>query len=160
MQRGEAGAALQFSQGRTAARRENWLSARGSGPQGRGNRYGWRAAQPSAACGRCSEAEQGQTQRPRPADETGSCVWRSAPVFASGHRPAPRKSAKRKRQTQRPRPADETGSCVWRSAPVFASTLRGAKQKSAKRKRNAVCFLQAGSVPRCKNRAPQPGGFR
>ena len=38
-----------------------------------------------------------QTQRPRPADETGSCVWRSAPVFASGHRPAPRKSAKRKR---------------------------------------------------------------
>ena len=33
----------------------------------------------------------GQTQRPRPA------VWRSAPVFASGHRPAPRKSAKRKR---------------------------------------------------------------
>ena len=30
-------------------------------------------------------------------DETGSCVWRSAPVFASGHRPAPQKSAKRKR---------------------------------------------------------------
>ena len=40
---------------------------------------------------------QGQTQRPRPVDETGSCVWRSAPVFASGHRPAPQKSAKRKR---------------------------------------------------------------
>ena len=81
------------------------------------------------------EAEQGQTQRPRPADETGSCVWRSAPVFASGHRPAPRKSAKRKRQTQRPRPADETGSCVWRSAPVFASGHRPAPRKSAKRKR-------------------------
>ncbi len=43
------------------------------------------------------EAEQGQTQRPRPADETGSCVWRSAPVFASTLRGAPQKSAKRKR---------------------------------------------------------------
>ena len=30
-------------------------------------------------------------------DETGSRRWRSAPVFASGHRPAPQKSAKRKR---------------------------------------------------------------
>ena len=39
----------------------------------------------------------GQTQRPRPADETGSCVWRSAPVFASTHCGAPQKSAKRKR---------------------------------------------------------------
>ena len=102
------------------------------------------------------EAEQGQTQRPRPADETGSCVWRSAPVFASTLRGAPQKSAKRKRQTQRPRPADETGSCVWRSAPVFASTLRGAPQKSAKRKRNAVCLLQGRHDARRKSREPQP----
>ena len=39
----------------------------------------------------------GQTQRPRPVDEAGSCVWRSAPVFASTHRGAQQKSAKRKR---------------------------------------------------------------
>ena len=38
-----------------------------------------------------------QTQRPRPVDETGSCVWRSAPFFASTLRGAPQKSAKRKR---------------------------------------------------------------
>ena len=41
-----------------------------------------------------AEAEQGQTQRPRPVDETGSCVWRSAPFFASTLRGAPQKSAK------------------------------------------------------------------
>ena len=60
-------------------------------------------------------------------------------------------------QRRRPRPVDETGSCRWRSAPVFASARCGTKQRSAKRKRNAVCFLQAGSVPHSKNRAPQPG---
>jgi len=36
--------------------------------------------------------------------ETGSCEWRSAPVFASGHRPAPQKAAKRKRM-QPPAPS-------------------------------------------------------
>ncbi len=40
---------------------------------------------------------QGQRRRPRPVDETGSRRWRSAPVFASTHRGAPQKSAKRKR---------------------------------------------------------------
>ena len=39
----------------------------------------------------------GHEQRPRPVDETGSCEWRSAPVFASAHCGAPQKSAKRKR---------------------------------------------------------------
>ena len=54
------------------------------------------AAKPSARfCGKF--CPQGQTQRPRPADETGSCVWRSAPVFASTRCGAPQKSAKRKR---------------------------------------------------------------
>ncbi len=54
------------------------------------------AARPSARF--CTKfCPQGQTQRPRPADETGSCVWRSAPVFASTHCGAPQKSAKRKR---------------------------------------------------------------
>ena len=43
----------------------------------------------------------GHEQQPRPADETGSCEWRSAPIFASGHRPAPQKPAKRKRSCQR-----------------------------------------------------------
>ena len=45
----------------------------------------------------------GHEQRPLPAAETGSCEWRCAPVFASGHRPAPQKAAKRKRS--------------WREAP-------------------------------------------
>ena len=40
---------------------------------------------------------QGQTQRPRPVDETGSCVWRRAPIFTRGHRPPQGKLAKRKR---------------------------------------------------------------
>ena len=95
-----------FHKGALAARRENWLSARG----------------------KHTEA--------RPADVAARCAWRSAPIFASARRGAPQKSAKRKRQAQRPRPVDETGSCVWRSAPVFASARRGAPQKSAKRKRN------------------------
>ena len=38
-----------------------------------------------------------QTQRPRPVDETGSCVWRRAPIFTRGHRPPQGKLAKRKR---------------------------------------------------------------
>ena len=38
-----------------------------------------------------------QTQRLRPADETGSCVWRRAPIFTRGHRPPQGKLAKRKR---------------------------------------------------------------
>ena len=42
----------------------------------------------------------GHEQRPRPADETGSCEWRSALVFASARRGAPQKSAKRKRSCQ------------------------------------------------------------
>src|SRR5699024_5397645 len=41
--------------------------------------------------------ERGHEQRPLPVAEAGSCEWRSAPVFASGHRPAPQKAAKRKR---------------------------------------------------------------
>ena len=44
-----------------------------------------------------AEAEQGQTQRPRPADETGSCVWRSAPIFTRAHCRPLGKLAKRKR---------------------------------------------------------------
>ena len=38
-----------------------------------------------------------QTQRPRPADETGSCVWRSAPIFTRARRRPQGKLAKRKR---------------------------------------------------------------
>ena len=30
----------------------------------------------------------GHEQRPRPADETGSCEWRSAPIFARAFMPA------------------------------------------------------------------------
>ena len=48
--RAEAGAALQFSQGRTAARWENWLSARGTNS----DRVLWQAHR-SASCGRSSE---------------------------------------------------------------------------------------------------------
>ena len=47
----QPGAALQFSQGRSC------------GPQGK------------------SAKRKRQTQRPRPVDETGSCVWRRAPIF-------------------------------------------------------------------------------
>ena len=50
----------------------------------------------------------GHEQRPRPADETGSCEWRSAPIFASGHRPAPQKPAKRKRGWRDARKGGET----------------------------------------------------
>ena len=47
---------------------------------------------------------QGHEQRPLPVAETGSCEWRSAPVFASARRGAPQKAAKRKRM-QLPAPS-------------------------------------------------------
>ena len=56
----------------------------------------------------------GHEQRPRPADETGSCEWRSALVFASARRGAPQKSAKRKRS--------------WRDARR-AARLRGERRR-------------------------------
>ena len=61
--------------------------------------------------------------------------WRSAPIFASGFHPAPRKSAKRKRHERRPLPVAETGSREWLSRPNF----------------------QAGSVPRRKFGQRQEG---
>ena len=61
--------------------------------------------------------------------------WRSAPIFASGFHPAPRKSAKRKRHERRPLPVAETGSREWRSRPNF----------------------QAGAVPRRKFGQRQEG---
>ena len=76
--------------------------------------------------------------RRRPKQKQGTATRSSAPVFASGHCPAPRKSAKRKRHEQRPLPVAETGSCEWRSAPVFASIILDAPRKSAKRKRAYV----------------------
>ena len=61
----------------------------GAGPQGRGN-IKWAAgcAAEALPAAETAEAEQGQTQRPRPADETGSCVWRSAPIFTRAFMPA------------------------------------------------------------------------
>ncbi len=44
----------------------------------------------------------GQTQRPRPADETGSCVWRSAPIFTRALCGPQGKLAKRKRTAVSP----------------------------------------------------------
>ena len=87
----------------------------------------------------------------------GVC-WRSAPVFASGHRPAPRKSAKRKRQTQRPRPADETGSCVWlRSRAAACGRNRrggaGAAVQICKRAASRAAYLGNGNPE-------QRSGFR
>ena len=105
-----------------------------------------------AVCGleplsRGGGAAAGQTQRPRPVDEAGSCVWRSAPVFASGRRPAPQKSAKRKRQTQRPRPVDEAGSRRWRSGlNMQASSLMRRIFRAPQEERRPN--MQAGCDPR------------
>ena len=70
----------------------------------------------------------GKHAEARPADDAARRAWRSAPVFASGRRPAPQKSAKRKRAVGRPPP--------FRVAvPCFCCGRRPAPQKSAKRKR-------------------------
>ena len=82
----------------------------------------------------------------RPKQKQGTATRSSAPVFASGHCPAPRKSAKRKRHEQRPLPVAETGSCEWRSAPVFASGHCPAPRKSAKRKR---AYVTASTASMC-----------
>ena len=85
----------------TALLSESPLPLRGIPPSGGAGLFHLHHPE-GAVCGleplsRGGGAAAGQTQRPRPVDEAGSCVWRSAPVFASGRRPAPQKSAKRKR---------------------------------------------------------------
>ena len=91
----------------------------------------------------------GQTQRPRPADETGSCVWRSAPIFTRALCGPPGKLAKRKRKA--------AGRGGYRCGRVAAQPKRCLRQMQRGGAGAAVCFLQAGHVPRRKSRAPQPG---
>ena len=64
----------------------------------------------------------GHEQRPRPADETGSCEWRSAPIFAKAFMPAA-KTAKRKRSWHRVRKHPVTERAAKRKAPVFTDAL-------------------------------------
>ena len=119
-----------------------------------------RAGTQTVAAGVGSRA--GHEQRPLPVAETGSCEWRSAPVFASIILDAQQKSAKRKRHEQRPLPVAETGSCEWRSAPVFASIILDAQQKSAKRKRAYVTASTASMCfTVCRSAGPEGegGGF-
>ena len=94
----------------------------------------------------------GHEQRPRPVDETGSCEWRSAPVFASAHCGAPQKSAKRKRD--------------WRDARKGGETERGASNipflyRPSKNGRyfcgfRGIALLRAGQTYSIIRR--QPGG--
>ena len=64
----------------------------------------------------------GHEQRPRPADETGSCEWRSAPIFAKAFMPAA-KMAKRKRSWHRVLKLPVTERAAKRKAPAFADAL-------------------------------------
>ena len=86
----------------------------------------------------------GCVAEPLPAAETGEAEQGQPSKYASGRRPA----------------LHIWSTATRSSAPIFTRALRRPPGKLAKRKRNAVCFLQAGHVPRRKNRAPQPGGIR
>ena len=96
----------------------------GGGPAGPGGKH--TEALPAAET---AEAEQGQPSKYasglRPALHIWATATRgSAPVFASGRRGAPQKSAKRKRETRRPRPAFRRSSSRLR-APAGARPQAG-----------------------------------
>ena len=110
------------------------------------------ATTPSASCGRCSEgavgcaaeplpaaetgeAEQGQTQRPHPVDEIGSCVWRSGLNMQAS---SLMRRIFRAPQEER-RPNVQAGRAPRR---IFGQRQPGA----------ALRFLQAPSAVRRKNR--------
>ena len=63
-----------------------------------------------------------QTPRPRPVDETGSCVWRSAPIFTRALCVPQGKLAKCKRAVGRPLPSGLR-------CPVFAAGVAAPLQK-------------------------------
>ena len=95
------------------------------------------------------EAEQGQPSKyasgRRPALHIWSTATRSsAPVFASGRRPAPQKSAKRKRAVGRPLPSGLR-------CPVFAAGVAAPLQKADRGPCSASAVSAAGSAS-----APQP----
>ena len=110
--------------------------------QGRGRRPG--ASTPKRVLRTMQRGVLGCAAEPLSAAETGEAEQGQPSKYASGRRPA----------------LHIWSTATRSSAPIFTRALRRPPGKLAKRKRNAVCFLQAGYVPRHKNRAPQPGGFR
>ena len=118
-----------------------------------GHRRKMAQRQPGAAL-RLLQAPSGAHRRNRPS-AVGNARRRREPKKAPSR--FGRLGVSEEGQRRRPHPVDDTGSRRWRSAPIFTRALRRPLGKLAKRKRNAVCFLQAGAVPRRKNRAPQPG---
>ena len=148
------GAALRFLQAPSPARRKNRLSARGTNSDRvlrtkQGDVVGCAAeALPAADT---AEAEQGQTQRPRPADETGSCVWRSAPIFTRAHCRPLGKLAKRKR----------TAVCFLRGRGDARSKSRAPQPGAGRVGSLALCrFLRRAAERACKNRSAAPASAR
>ena len=116
----------------------------------------------AAACGRnrrggagaaAATASSGRSRKPPLAQRSEyASIIPDAPHIQGTARGTPSKYASGRR------PAPHIWATATRgSAPIFTRALRRPPGKLAKRKRNAVCFLQAGAVPRRKNRAPQPG---
>ena len=82
-----------------------------------------------------------QRRRPRPVDEAGRRRWRSAPVFASGHRPAPQKPAKRKRRLTVP------GNCSRSRFVLRAGSARDSQSAFALRAGVSVSPLSLFLIP-------------
>ena len=152
-----AGAALQFSQGRSAARWENWLSAKGTRSafckrapsravktghrnpdwEYKSYRLSGKVSATTCAVGRCgckqpATGRRGHRFLPCSVNLEGA-VCGTEPRQGRGRRPGA--TAMGGGQRRRPRPVDETGSRRWRSAPIFTRGHRPPLGKLAKRKR-------------------------
>ena len=101
----------------------------------------------------------GHEQRPRPADEAGSCEWRSAPIFAKAFIMLLQKSAKRKRNWRDARKGGETERGAKAARSVKIETERINIHKTTSKNQNILSRLRRGIKKRKQKRKNSKSGL-